>query len=151
MSKAFGPLVAVKGISFRVMKGECFGILGPNGAGKTSTIRMIYGFSPSSGGSLNVFGMESTVNQRAIKARIGVCQQDNNLDPDLTVFENLMVFARYFDIPLQAGRRKAEQLMAFMALDHRRDAQVGELSGGDDAPVDTCARLDQRSGVINPR
>lgn len=130
LTKAFGPLVAVKGISFGVRKGECFGILGPNGAGKTSTIRMIYGFSPSTGGSLKVFGRESAKNQRAIKARIGVCQQDNNLDPELTVIENLMVFARYFDIPLKTARRKAEELLAFMALDQRRDAPMSELSGG---------------------
>jgi lipooligosaccharide transport system ATP-binding protein len=130
LTKAFGPLVAVKGISFSVSKGECFGILGPNGAGKTSTIRMIYGFSPSTGGSLKVFGLESAKNQRAIKARIGVCQQENNLDPDLTVLENLMVFARYFDTPLKAARSKAEELLAFIALDHRRNAPVSELSGG---------------------
>lgn len=130
LTKVFGPLVAVKGISFGVRKGECFGILGPNGAGKTSTIRMIYGFSPPTGGSLKVFGMESAKNQRAIKARIGVCQQDNNLDPDFTVLENLIVFSRYFEIPLKLSRRKAAELLDFIALDHRQHSPVTELSGG---------------------
>ena len=73
--------------------------MGPNGAGKTSTIRMIYGFSPMTGGSLKVFGLDISANMRASKARIGVCQQENNLDPDLTVLQNLEVFARYLIFP----------------------------------------------------
>jgi lipooligosaccharide transport system ATP-binding protein len=97
--KTFGNLVAVKGISFRVATGECFGILGPNGAGKTTTIRMVYAFSPMSGGSLKVFGLDISRDWRRIKSRIGVCQQENSLDPDLTVLQNLEVFARYFDMP----------------------------------------------------
>ena len=99
LKKTFDDFVAVDGISFHVLPGECFGILGPNGAGKTSTIRMIYGFSPLTGGSLEVFGLNISQGWRAIKSRIGVCQQENNLDPDLTVQQNLEVFARYFDIP----------------------------------------------------
>ncbi|MDY6839556.1 MAG: ATP-binding cassette domain-containing protein [Thermodesulfobacteriota bacterium] len=130
LSKSFGNLVAVNGISFHVLPGECFGILGPNGAGKTTTIRMVYGFSPMTAGSLKVFGLDMTEQWRAIKARIGVCQQENNLDPDLTVEQNLEVFARYFDIPKKAARQRAEELLAFIALSHRRDAKVTELSGG---------------------
>ena len=130
LSKSFGKLVAVDGISFRVRPGECFGILGPNGAGKTSTIRMVYGFSPMTAGSLRVFGFDITREWRAIKARIGVCQQDNNLDPDLTVQQNLEVFARYFDIAKKAARERAEELLTFISLDHRNDAKVTELSGG---------------------
>jgi len=130
LSKSFGKLVAVDGISFRLLPGECFGILGPNGAGKTSTIRMVYGFSPMTAGSLKVFGLNITREWRAIKARIGVCQQENNLDPDLTVQQNLEVFARYFNIPKQAARERAGELLAFIALDHRKDAKVTELSGG---------------------
>ncbi|MDQ5985608.1 MAG: ATP-binding cassette domain-containing protein [Syntrophus sp. SKADARSKE-3] len=128
--KVFGNLVAVDDISFHVEKGECFGILGPNGAGKTTTIRMIYGFSPMSDGILKVFGLDVKRNSRAIKARIGVCQQENTLDPDLTVFQNLVVFARFFDIPAVKARQKAEELLKFMSLDHRRDAKAMELSGG---------------------
>jgi lipooligosaccharide transport system ATP-binding protein len=130
LRKSFGDLVAVDGISFHVVQGECFGILGPNGAGKTSTIRMIYGFSPMTGGILRVFGLPTSEGWRAIKTRIGVCQQENNLDPDLTVQQNLEVFARYFDIPKKQASQKAEKLLEFIALNHRKNAKVTELSGG---------------------
>jgi lipooligosaccharide transport system ATP-binding protein len=130
LRKEFGSIIAVDDISFNVMPGECFGILGPNGAGKTSTIRMIYGFSPMTGGSLKVFGLDVAQSLRAIKSRIGVCQQENSLDPDLTVEQNLMVFARYFDMPKKMAAEKTEKQLKFIALDHRRDAMVTELSGG---------------------
>ena len=97
LKKSFGAFTAVNDISFCVDKGMCFGILGPNGAGKTSTIRMIYGFSPITSGDIFVFGLDIKKQYRIIKARIGVCQQDNTLDPDLTVMQNFEVFARYFD------------------------------------------------------
>ena len=128
--KRFDDFVAVDGISFHVFAGECFGILGPNGAGKTSTIRMIYGFSPMTGGSLKVFGLDVSSGWRAIKSRIGVCQQENNLDPDLTVEQNLEVFARYFDIPKKQAHERARKLLEFIALDHRKESTVTELSGG---------------------
>jgi lipooligosaccharide transport system ATP-binding protein len=128
--KRFGALAAVDGISFQVQKGECFGILGPNGAGKTTTVRLIHGFSPLTSGRLDVFGLNIEADWRAIKARVGVCHQDNNLDPDLTVLENLEVFARYFDVPRDEARRRAVSLLEFIALDHRRDSRVTELSGG---------------------
>jgi lipooligosaccharide transport system ATP-binding protein len=130
LRKIFGDLVAVNNISFQVFPGECLGILGPNGAGKTSTIRMIYGFSPMTGGTLKVFGLDVTQEARQIKARIGVCQQENALDPDLRVQQNLEVFARYFDMPPGEARSQAQQLLKFMALDHRKDARATELSGG---------------------
>jgi lipooligosaccharide transport system ATP-binding protein len=130
LRKTFGDLVAVDNVSFTVHPGECFGILGPNGAGKTSTIRMIYGFSPMTGGTLEVFGLDITQEARQIKARIGVCQQENTLDPDLRVQQNLEVFARYFDMPPGEARRQAQQLLKFMALDHRKDSRATELSGG---------------------
>jgi lipooligosaccharide transport system ATP-binding protein len=128
--KKFGDVVAVNSISFHIEAGECFGILGPNGAGKTTTARMVYGFSPMDGGSLQVFGLDIIRDWRQIKARIGVCQQDNSLDPDLTVLENLEIFARYFNIPGVVAREKARELLAFIALDHRLKAPVSELSGG---------------------
>jgi len=128
--KRFGDLVAVNQISFQVATGECFGILGPNGAGKTTTIRMVYAFSPMSGGSLKVFGLDISREWRRIKSRIGVCQQENSLDPDLTVLQNLEVFARYFDMPKREAREKAMELLEFIALGHRANATVTELSGG---------------------
>ena len=130
LTKRFGDFVAVDSISFQVLPGECFGLLGPNGAGKTSTIRMTYGFSPITDGELEVFGREITSDWRAIRYRIGVCQQENNLDPDLTVQQNLELFAHYFDVPGKEARKKAEQLLHFIALDHRKAARVTELSGG---------------------
>jgi len=130
LTKRFGNFVAVDSISFQVLPGECFGLLGPNGAGKTSTIRMTYGFSPITDGNLEVFGRNITSDWRAIRYRIGVCQQENNLDPDLTVQQNLELFAHYFDIPGKEARSKAEELLHFIALDHRKAARVTELSGG---------------------
>ena len=130
LRKTYGSLVAVDDVSFQVMPGECFGILGPNGAGKTSIIRMIYGFSPMSGGVLQVFGLNSSDHIRSIKARIGVCQQDNSLDPDLTVRQNLEVFARYFNIPHPVAQERTQKLLRFMALDHRQDSRAIDLSGG---------------------
>jgi lipooligosaccharide transport system ATP-binding protein len=130
LRKTFGGFTAVEDVSLRVSAGECFGILGPNGAGKTTTIRMLYGFTPKSGGALHVFGLDIDRELRAIKARIGVCQQENNLDPDLTVQQNLELFARYFDIPRRRAREKADELLAFIALAHRRYDNVPTLSGG---------------------
>ena len=130
LRKTVGAITAVDGISFRVRAGECFGILGPNGAGKTTTIRMLYGFTPPSGGQLRLFGLESRGQGRKIRARIGVCQQDNNLDPELTVKENLEVFARYFDLPRRQVQARVDELLRFIALDHRRDTMVLQLSGG---------------------
>jgi lipooligosaccharide transport system ATP-binding protein len=122
LRKAFGAFTAVDGISFSVRRGECFGILGPNGAGKTSTIRMIYGFSPLSGGSLHVLGQDVTSRQqlRKVKYRIGVCQQDNNLDPELSILQNLEVFASYFDVPRPDATARALDLLKFIALENRR-------------------------------
>lgn len=130
LRKTFGDFVAVDSVSFDLYAGECLGLLGPNGAGKTSTIRMIYGFSPMSGGKLEVFGMDIQTQWRAIKYAIGVCQQDNSLDPDLSVQQNMEVFAAYFDIPLKEARFKADKLLRFIGLEHRRDSKVTELSGG---------------------
>ena len=130
LSKSFGEFRAVDGITFQVRRGECFGILGPNGAGKTSTIRMLYGFSPKSGGELEVLGMAVPQDLRRIKARLGVCAQENSLDPDLTVEQNLRVFSRYFDIPASVAGRRIDTLLGFVALEHRRGSAIAELSGG---------------------
>jgi lipooligosaccharide transport system ATP-binding protein len=130
LRKSFNGLVAVDGIGFEVKAGECFGLLGPNGAGKTSAIRMIYGFSPITHGTLLVFGLDIRSHWREIRSRIGVCQQENTLDPDLTVQENLLVFASYFRIPARQARTKSEELLSFFALERKSAAKVSELSGG---------------------
>ena len=132
LRKNFGTFTAVDGISFHVQHGECYGILGPNGAGKTSTIRMIYGFSPLSGGSLHILGQDVTNRRqlRKVKYRIGVCQQENNLDPELSILQNLEVFASYFDIPRSKATARALDLLKFIALENRKDTSIPELSGG---------------------
>lgn len=128
--KQFNGLTAVDGISFSVDRGEFFGLLGPNGAGKTTTIRMLYGFSPPTRGELRIFGLNIGTDWRKIKSGIGVCQQDNTLDPDLSVEQNLHVFAGYFSIPKKEAAERTEELLDFFALGHKKDAKVMELSGG---------------------
>ena len=130
VSKHYDGVLAVDSVSFEVRAGECFGLLGPNGAGKTSIIRMLYGFSPVSSGSLRVFGLEMASAWRQIRSRLGVCQQDNTLDPDLSVVQNLLVFAGYFGIAGRVARQRAEELLTFFALEKKAEAKVGELSGG---------------------
>ncbi|MDR2549309.1 MAG: ATP-binding cassette domain-containing protein [Desulfobulbus sp.] len=130
LGKRFNGLVAVDSVSFAVRTGECFGLLGPNGAGKTSTIRMMYGFSPPNSGTISILGLDIATQWRLIRSRIGICQQDNTLDPDLTVFQNLLIFAGYFRIPRHLASERAEELLQFFALDKKREAKVGELSGG---------------------
>jgi lipooligosaccharide transport system ATP-binding protein len=129
--KRYGEHTVVDGVSFAVEPGECLGLLGPNGAGKTTTIRMVTCFSPPSGGSLRVFGLPvDPTHHRAIKARLGIVQQDESLDPDLTVEMNLVVFASYFGIPRASARARAEEMIRFAALAERRDARIRTLSGG---------------------
>jgi len=130
VTKVFNGFTAVNNVSFNLFAGECLGLLGPNGAGKTSTIRMTYAFTPMTSGDLSVFGLDIRTHWREIKGRIGVCQQENSLDPDLTVQQNLEVFGRYFNIPKKAAREKAQKLLEFIAMDHRKRAPVSELSGG---------------------
>lgn len=128
--KRFGDLVAVDGIDFSVAEGECYGMLGPNGAGKTSTIRMITCVSPLTGGELFVNGMDVRTEGRRIKAKLGVVSQEENLDPDLTVQQNLAVYARYYDIPAAEARRRADELLELFQLQDRRGEIVENLSGG---------------------
>ena len=128
--KRYGEFTAVDGVSFSVEGGEFFGLLGPNGAGKTSAIRMMYGASPVTRGVMNVFGLDIRVDWRVIRSRLGVCQQDNTLDPDLTVEQNLLLYARYFQMDRGSARKQAETLLEFFALRNKRNAKVMELSGG---------------------
>lgn len=130
LTKRYGSLVAVDRIDVTIGAGECFGFLGPNGAGKTSTVKMIHCSSPISGGSLRVFGRDVCEEPRAIKTRIGVCQQEDALDPDFSVRKNLTVFARYFGIPARVAVERSETLLHFMGLWDRREARIRELSGG---------------------
>src|SRR5215203_819562 len=130
LKKSYANFEAVKGVDFEVYRGECFGFLGPNGAGKTTTMKMIYGAAVPTGGELRVAGLDVRRHEREVKRRIGVVPQENNLDEDLKVKENLLVFGRYFDLPRKVVRRRAEELLEFVQLSERGDAQVEHLSGG---------------------
>jgi len=130
LCKHYGRLAAVDGISFAVQRGECFGLLGPNGAGKTTTIRMLYGYTPRDAGSLNLFDLDIDRDLRAIKRRIGICQQEDSLDPDLSVRQNLVGFARYFDIKKSEAEDRADELLRFFALENRARDNIRILSGG---------------------
>lgn len=130
LTKHYGDFTAVAGIDFQVQTGECYGLLGPNGAGKTSTFRMVCCVSPISGGSLTVGGKDVVTQARAIKAMLGVVPQDNNLDSDLSVLKNLLVYARYFDLPGRVARERAQEVLELFQLADRANAQVDSLSGG---------------------
>jgi lipooligosaccharide transport system ATP-binding protein len=130
LTKAYGSFVAVKGIDFTVLRQECFGFLGPNGAGKTSTMKMIYCRTPVTSGSLSVLGMDVSRHEREVKSRIGVVTQENDLDPDLTVIDNLTLYASFFGVSWKAATAKADDLLDFVQLRDKRSQSVKELSGG---------------------
>ncbi len=129
LRKRYGASEVVCGVDFTVAPSECFGLLGPNGAGKTTTIRMITCFAPPSAGRLTVFGLPIT-DHRAIKARIGLAPQEENLDPDLSVEMNLVVYASYFGIRRAEARPRVRELLAFAALSEKATARIATLSGG---------------------
>ncbi len=130
LTKRFKEFTAVDAVSFDVQTGESFGFLGPNGAGKTSTMRMIACASPVSGGELTVIGMDPRTQASQIKSRLGVVPQADNLDTELTVLENLLMYARYFDIDGEVARTRADELLDFVQLSERANDQVDPLSGG---------------------
>jgi lipooligosaccharide transport system ATP-binding protein len=128
--KRFDGFTAVDGIDVDVRPGEAFGFLGPNGAGKSSTMRMIGCVSPPSGGVLRILGRDPLRDGPAIRARLGVCPQLDNLDLELTVRENLTTYARFFGIARKVARERADELIEFVQLTERRDSKVDDLSGG---------------------
>ncbi|MFV1959437.1 MAG: ABC transporter ATP-binding protein [Planctomycetota bacterium] len=130
LEKRYGDLVAVAGIDFEIAPGTCVGFLGPNGAGKTTTVRMVSCFTPITAGRAEVFGLDVTKQPRKVKRMLGICAQEDNLDPDFSVEQNLLVYARYFDLPRTTARERTHELLALMQLEERRTARVGELSGG---------------------
>lgn len=130
LTKKFGDFTAVDAVDFHVERGEFFGFLGPNGAGKTTTMKMIYCVSPKTSGRLQVAGIDVEDNPRKIKELIGVSPQENNLDPDFTVLENLVVYSRYFNIPDYEARRRARELLDFFQLNEKKDVVIEKLSTG---------------------
>ncbi len=130
LCKRYGELVAVDGIDFDVRRGECFGFLGANGAGKTSTLRMVQAVSPRSGGRLRVLGLDPEQQGKRVRARLGVCGQDDNLDPDLAVLDNLLAYGAYFGQSRRLTRGRAEALLEFVSLAEKARRGIRELSGG---------------------
>jgi lipooligosaccharide transport system ATP-binding protein len=128
--KRFGDFTAVDGIDVAVHQGEAFGFLGPNGAGKSSTMRMIGCVSPPTGGHLRILGLDPVRDGPRIRGRLGVCPQQDSLDPELTVTENITVYARYFGIPRRIARERAAELLDFVQLTERAHDKVEPLSGG---------------------
>lgn len=130
LTKEFNGLLAVDHINFDIRKNECYGFLGPNGAGKTTIMRMLQNASPKTSGSLLVKNVEIEIQPRQIKKILGVVPQENNLDPDFSVLKNLLVYARYFDIPKKTAETKALQLLKFVKLYDKKDVFIEKLSGG---------------------
>ncbi len=130
LTKHFGDRPVVKGLDFSIFPGESVGLLGPNGAGKTTTIRMLLGLVRPTDGHIKVFDIPLSGHLRRIKQRIGVSPQMDNLDPDLSVLENLLTYASYFGIKRSSARDRAESLLGFFALGNRSGEIIEHLSGG---------------------
>jgi lipooligosaccharide transport system ATP-binding protein len=130
LTKRFGDLRAVDGIDVTVGRGESFGFLGPNGAGKSSAMRMVGCVSPPTSGELRILGLDARRDGSRIRSRLGVVPQRDTLDEELTVRENLVVYARYFGLPRSVARARATELLEFAQLTERADSTVEPLSGG---------------------
>ncbi|NTW40533.1 MAG: ATP-binding cassette domain-containing protein [Cellulomonadaceae bacterium] len=130
LTKRYGDLTAVGGIDFEVAPGESFGLLGPNGAGKSTTMRMVGAVSSRTEGELRVLGMDPDTHGPEIRSQLGVVPQEDNLDTELRVRDNLIVYGRYFGIPRAVCARRADELLAFAQLEDKARSKVDDLSGG---------------------
>jgi lipooligosaccharide transport system ATP-binding protein len=130
LTKRFGDFTAVAGIDFEVPPGESFGLLGPNGAGKSTTMRMIGAVSSRTAGDLSVLGLDPDTHGPEIRSLLGVVPQEDNLDTELRVRDNLIVYGRYFGIPRSVCASRADELLGFAQLEEKRNAKVDDLSGG---------------------
>ncbi|MEZ5084961.1 MAG: ABC transporter ATP-binding protein [Tessaracoccus sp.] len=143
LTKRYGDFTAVDGIDFDIAPGESFGFLGPNGAGKSTTMRMISAVSTKTSGSLTVLGLDTAGNGPEIRSQLGIVPQADQLDEELRVVDNLIVYGRYFGLPRAYVRKRAEELLQFAQLEDKRTARVDELSGG------MKRRLTIARGLIN--
>lgn len=130
LTKKYGDFTAVDSISFEVPKGESFGLLGPNGAGKSTTMRMIGGTLERTSGQLEVMGLDPEAQGPEVRAHLGVVPQQDNLDEELLVRDNLVVYGRYFGLPRSYLNPKADELLEFAQLQEKAKSKVRELSGG---------------------
>lgn len=130
IKKTFGVVNALQGVDLVVKSGECVGLLGPNGAGKSTFINIIYGAADSSGGEITAFGLNPKTHARKLKRKLGVVPQENALDEGLTVIENMRLFARFVSLPASKTDARIEELLAYMSLEHKKNAPIRALSGG---------------------
>jgi lipooligosaccharide transport system ATP-binding protein len=130
LEKRYGDVHAVRGVSFTIAPGTCVGLLGPNGAGKTTIMRMIMALAEPTAGRLRLFGQAPASLGRTMRERVGLVPQEDNLDPDLTVRQNLEVYGRYFGLSAPQIAERVPKLLAFMQLAERSPAKVSHLSGG---------------------
>ena len=130
LRKSYSGTEVVRGVSFSVAAGECYGLLGPNGAGKTTTLRCCLGLTRSEAGTITLAGLPVPGSAREARARTGVCPQFDNLDPDFTVAENLVVYGRYFGIPRNVMQERVPRLLEFAGLEDKAGARLDTLSGG---------------------
>jgi len=130
LRKTYGSAEVVAGLSFAVETGTCFGLLGPNGAGKTTTLRLCLGLTAPDSGTVSLGGHAIPADAQAARAHVGVVPQFDNLDPDFTCAENLLVFGRYFGLPDAAIKARIPQLLEFAGLASKADARIAALSGG---------------------
>lgn len=134
LHKSYGrgssKVIVINGLSFALRRGECYGLLGPNGAGKTTALRLCLGLTTPDSGQITLVGKSIPLDARPARLKVGVVPQSDNLDPDFTVAENLMVFGRYFGIPDTDIANRIPKLLEFSNLTAKGNARIGELSGG---------------------
>ena len=133
LNKTFNSFKAVDSLDFHVERSECFGLLGPNGAGKTTSLKIVYGMTEpdkSKDTEINVFGISPESDALSIKAISGIVPQQDNLDIELNVTDNLLIYSKFYGIPAKDARTRIEELLAFMELQEKAKAKVRELSGG---------------------
>ncbi|WP_208294415.1 ABC transporter ATP-binding protein [Arthrobacter sp. AG258] len=130
LTKTYGDVAAVDGITFSVPAGESFGLLGPNGAGKSTTMKMIGGVTRRTSGNLSIMGLDPDTHGPEVRAHLGVVPQQDNLDEELRVRDNLLVYGRYFGLPMSYLKPKADELLEFAQLTDKAKSKVDALSGG---------------------
>ena len=130
LNKRYGRFQAVSELNLEVAEGEIFGFVGPNGAGKTTTMKIIQCVSPKTSGDLKVFGLDVNEHPREIKQHMGVVPQMDNLDPDFSVIKNLIQYSRYFDIPIEEAKKRANDLVNYVQLNDKKESSIDKLSGG---------------------
>jgi len=133
ISKSFGKVRAVRDFSFQVEPATCFGLLGPNGAGKTTLMKMLYGKclrDKDCAGSMDIFGYDPRKDELKIKFISGVVPQENNLDDELDVTQNLLIFSKFYNIPTETAKERIAELLDFLELSEKADSKIKELSGG---------------------